>query len=77
MARRTDRRDRGVRGIPDVVADRGAGATHDGRRPKRRRCRRDLRHARRRGERTTGVSKGVNEVSGKVLKTRVIYRVIY
>jgi hypothetical protein len=26
MARRTDRRDHGVRGIPGVVADRGAGA---------------------------------------------------
>jgi hypothetical protein len=25
MARRTGRRDRGVRGIPDTVADRGAG----------------------------------------------------
>jgi hypothetical protein len=39
MARRTGRRDRGVRGIPGVVADRGAGATRDGRRPERRRCR--------------------------------------
>jgi hypothetical protein len=48
MARRTGRRDRVVRGIPGVVADRGAGATRDGRRPKRRRCRRDSRHARRR-----------------------------
>jgi hypothetical protein len=26
MARQTDRRDRGVRGIPGAVADRGAGA---------------------------------------------------
>jgi hypothetical protein len=26
MARRTGRRDRGMRGIPGVVADRGAGA---------------------------------------------------
>jgi hypothetical protein len=26
IARRTGRRDRGMRGIPDVVADRGAGA---------------------------------------------------
>jgi hypothetical protein len=48
MARRTGRRDRGVHGIPGVVADRGAGATHDGRRPERRRCRRDSQHARRR-----------------------------
>jgi hypothetical protein len=30
MARRTGRRDRGVRGIPGVVADRGAGAARDG-----------------------------------------------
>jgi hypothetical protein len=30
MARRTGRRDRGVRGIPSVVADRGAGVTRDG-----------------------------------------------
>jgi hypothetical protein len=28
MARRTDRRDRGVRGIPGTVADRGAGKAH-------------------------------------------------
>jgi hypothetical protein len=48
MARRTGRRDRGVRGIPDVVADHGAGVARDGRRPERRRCRRDSRHARRR-----------------------------
>jgi hypothetical protein len=33
MARRTGRRDRGVRGIPGVVADRGAGAARDGRCP--------------------------------------------
>jgi hypothetical protein len=33
MARRTGRRDRGVRGIPGVVADSGAGAARDGRRP--------------------------------------------
>jgi hypothetical protein len=50
MARRTGRWDRGVRGILSVVADRGAGATHDRRRPERRRCQRDSRHARR-GER--------------------------
>jgi hypothetical protein len=47
MSRRTGRRDRGVRGIPGTVADRGAGAARDGRRPERRRCRRDSRHARR------------------------------
>jgi hypothetical protein len=37
-----------VRGIPGVVADRGARAARDGRRPERRRCRWDSRHARRR-----------------------------
>jgi hypothetical protein len=47
MARRTGQRDRGVRRIPGVVADRGAGAARDGRRPEHRRCRRDSRHARR------------------------------
>jgi hypothetical protein len=30
MARRTGRRDRGVRGIPGMVAERGAGAARDG-----------------------------------------------
>jgi hypothetical protein len=30
MARRTDRRDRGMRGIPSAVADRGAGAARVG-----------------------------------------------
>jgi hypothetical protein len=30
MARRTSRRDRGVRGIPGAVADRGAGAARVG-----------------------------------------------
>jgi hypothetical protein len=47
MARWTGRRDRGVHGIPGVVADRGAGAARDERRPERRRCRVDSRHARR------------------------------
>jgi hypothetical protein len=46
MARRTGWRDRGVHGIPGVVANRGAGAVRDGRRPERRRCRRDSRHVR-------------------------------
>jgi hypothetical protein len=32
MARRTGQQDRGVCGIPGVVADRGAGAARDGRR---------------------------------------------
>jgi hypothetical protein len=47
MARWTGRRDRGVRAIPGVVADRGAGAARDGRWPERRRCRWDSRRARR------------------------------
>jgi hypothetical protein len=33
MARRTGRRDRGVRGIPGAVADSGAGVAGGGRRP--------------------------------------------
>jgi hypothetical protein len=74
MARRTGRRDRGVREIPGVVAGRGAGAARDGRCPGRRRCRRDSRYARRRGERErSGFRKGVNELNGKVLKIRMIY----
>jgi hypothetical protein len=55
MARRTGRRDRGVRRIPGVVADRGAGAVRDGRRPECRRCRRDSQHARRERETVTRV----------------------
>jgi hypothetical protein len=55
MARRTGRRDRGMRGIPGVVANRGAGATRDGRRPERRRCRRDSRHAHRRERNRPGL----------------------
>jgi hypothetical protein len=73
MARRTGRRDRGVRGIPSVVADRGVGATRDGQRPERRRCRRDSRHERRREKNGPGFRKGVNELSGKVLKTCGVY----
>jgi hypothetical protein len=72
-ASRTGQWDRGLRGIPGVVADRGAGAARDGRRPERRRCRRDSRHARRREKNCPGFRKGVNELSGKVLKTHVIY----
>jgi hypothetical protein len=73
MARRTGRRDRGVRGIPGVVADRGAGAARDGRRPECRRCRRDSRHARRGKRIDQGFERGVNELSGKILNTHVIY----
>jgi hypothetical protein len=75
MARRTGRRDRGVREIPGTVADRGAGVTRVGA---------GLNaggaggirgtHAPSVGEgRTTRVPKGINELNGKVLKTRVIY----
>jgi hypothetical protein len=46
MARRSGRRNRGVRGILGVVADRGAGAARDRRWPGCGRCRRDSRHAR-------------------------------
>jgi hypothetical protein len=45
MARRTGRRDRGVRGILGAVADNGARAADDGRRPEFGWCRRDSRHA--------------------------------
>jgi hypothetical protein len=47
---------------------------HAGRRPECGLCRRDSRHARRVWERgrMIGASKGNNELSGKVLKTRVI-----
>jgi hypothetical protein len=74
MARRTGRRDCGVRGILGAVVDSGAGAAGGGRRPECGRCRQDSRHARRGWERekTTRVSKGVIELSGKVLKTSVI-----
>jgi hypothetical protein len=73
MERRTGQRDRGVRGNPGVVADRGAGVTRDGRRPKRRRCG-GFRGTRAEGKRIDrGFERGLNELSGKVLKTRVIY----
>jgi hypothetical protein len=47
MARRTGRWDRGVRGIPGVVADSGAGEASGRRWPECGRCRRESRHARR------------------------------
>jgi hypothetical protein len=47
MARRTGRRDRDMRGIPGVVADRGSGAARDGQCLGCGRCRRDSRHERR------------------------------
>jgi hypothetical protein len=74
MARRTDRRDHGVRGIPGVVADRGAGAARvcDG--PGAGGAG-GIRGTRAEGERERpGFRKmGVNELSRKILKTRVIY----
>jgi hypothetical protein len=74
MARRIGRRNRSLRGIPGLVADRGAGTARNGRWPGCGRCRRDSRHARQRGERGEDdrVPEGINELSGKVLKTRVI-----
>jgi hypothetical protein len=59
MARWTGRRDRGVRGIPGVVADHDAGAARDGRWPGAGGAS-GIRgtHAEGERERTTGVSKG-------------------
>jgi hypothetical protein len=76
MARRTGRRDRGGAGFPSwwpttalgrhawVMA--GCGW-----------CRQDSRHAHRGEKNRPGFRKGVNELSGKVLITRVIYLMIY
>jgi hypothetical protein len=73
MARRTGRWDHGVRGIPGVVADRGAGVTRDGRRPERSGAG-GIRGTRAEGKRIDrGFEKGLDELSGKVLKTRAIY----
>jgi hypothetical protein len=74
MARRTGRRDRGVRGIPGVVADSGARAAGGGVTARVRAVPEGFaaRAPRvREGERP-GFQKGVNELSGTVLKTRVI-----
>jgi hypothetical protein len=74
MARRTGWRDRDVRGIPGAVADSSARwqavAT-----PRVRVVPAGFAaRAPRVGEgKMTGVSKGIIELSGKVLKTRVIY----
>jgi hypothetical protein len=75
MARRTGRRDRGVRGIPGAVADKGArviggGATARVRAVPAGFAARAPRV--REGEDDRG-PKGINELSGKVLKTHVIY----
>jgi hypothetical protein len=72
MARRTGQRDRGGGGFLVWWPQQRWGGTRR-RWPGCGRCRRDLRHARRRGERErmTGVPKGINELSGKVLKIRM------
>jgi hypothetical protein len=75
MVRRTGRRDRGVRGILDAVADNGARAAGGGATARVRAVPAGFTARVPGGERgkTTGVPKGINELSGKVLKTRVIY----
>jgi hypothetical protein len=76
MARRTGQRDRGMPGIPGEVADSGIGAARGERhRPECGRCRRDSQHAyrgRARGGKDDRDFREVIELSGKVLKTRVI-----
>jgi hypothetical protein len=60
-------------GIPVVVADRGAGAAHVGDGPGAGDAS-GICSRRAEGKESTGVSKGgVNELSGKILKTHVIY----
>jgi hypothetical protein len=72
MARRTGRRDRGVRGIPGVVADHGAGAARDGDGPGAGGAG-GVRSTRVEGEREDDRGfEGANELSGKVLQTLVI-----
>jgi hypothetical protein len=62
-----------------VVADRGAGAARDGRWPGAggadgiHGTRAEWERERERERERPGFRKGVNELSGKVLKTRVIY----
>jgi hypothetical protein len=61
MARRTCRQGRGVRGIPGVVADRGAGVARDGRWLGCGRYQRDSRHdaeGEREGEHDRGFERG-------------------
>jgi hypothetical protein len=74
MVRRTGRRDRGVRGIPGAVADNGARAAGGGATARVRAVLAGFAarapRVRERGK-TTGVPKGIYELSGKVLKTRV------
>jgi hypothetical protein len=60
-------------GIPAVVADRGAGATRVGDGPGAGGAG-EIRGTLAEGKRIDrGFKRGVNELSGKVLKTRVIY----
>jgi hypothetical protein len=75
MARRTGRQDRGVRGIPGTVADRGAGEACVGAGPSVGGAGgiRGTRAEGERGRRCPGFRKGANELSWMVLKTRVIY----
>jgi hypothetical protein len=79
MARRTGRRDRGVRGIPGTVADRGTGVARVGAGLSAGGAGgiRGTRAEGKRGRRWPGFRKGANELSWTVLKTRVIYLVIY
>jgi hypothetical protein len=71
MTRRTGRRDHGVRGIPGTVADRGAGEARVGAGPGVGGAG-GIRGTRAEGERET-VTRVLNELSRKVLKTRMIY----
>jgi hypothetical protein len=73
VARRTGRRDRGIRGIPGAVADNGAGWQAVATARVRVVPAGFAARAPRVGEgKMTGVSKGITELSGKVLKTRAI-----
>jgi hypothetical protein len=74
MARRTGRWDRGVRGIPGTVADRGAGVARVGAGLSAGGAG-GIRGTRAEGERetVTRVLKGAKELSWTVLKTRVFY----
>jgi hypothetical protein len=73
MARRTGRRDRGVRGIPGTVDDRGTGKARVSAGPGAGGAS-GIRGMRAEGERWwPGFRKGANELSWTILKTRVIY----
>jgi hypothetical protein len=74
MARRTDRRDCGVRGIPGTVADRGVGVAREGAGLSAGGAG-GIRGTRAEGERgaVARVLKGTNELSWTILETRMIY----